>query len=346
MYYRHYSLPGYVDSGVAFESENTLPTLNTWTVEGWLKLNSFTATTGANGSWGLLSGQGASAVAGLNWNQYGTATFVWPLAAGGQGSWASSMCGGFGNCPYQHVVIEYDATNITVYINGSLVHQEQPASSAAVTTNTVAGLSDNAMWGSAGMDEFRVSSVARYSGLSITEPGSPFPNNESSTALLWHLDEQGVRKLWQFNAPEAHDFKGMFPDSSGNHHGMEFYSAPHCSISCDSQYRVYALGNGRTAAELDGNGSPWECPCTLSHTDWPVNSATGEFWHTFDDISVPGRGFGLDFSRTYSSQRASVIGPLGYGWSDSYGASLTFATNTVYPRASVVARVYSSVLQK
>jgi len=165
------------------------------------------------------------------------------------------------------------------------------------------------------MDEFRVSTVARYSAPSITEPGSPFPNNEASTALLWHLDEQGVRKLWQFNAPETHDFKGMFPDSSGNHHGMEFYSAPHCSISCDSQYRVYALGNGRTAAELDGNGSPWECPCTLSHTDWPVNSATGEFWHTFDDISVPGRGFGLDFSRTYSSLRASTLGPLGYGWS-------------------------------
>src|SRR5260370_34429002 len=61
----------------------------------------------------------------------------------------------------------------------------------------------------------------------------------------------------------------------------------------------------------------------MNHTNWPVNGATGEFWHTFNDISIPGRGFGLDFTRSYSSAIALATpagqgAPLGYGWSGSY----------------------------
>ncbi len=57
----------------------------------------------------------------------------------------------------------------------------------------------------------------------------------------------------------------------------------------------------------------------------PVNCATGVFWHTFQDASVPGPGVALDFTRTYSSADASVDGPLGYGWTDSYDMSLSLA---------------------
>ena len=57
-------------------------------------------------------------------------------------------------------------------------------------------------------------------------------------------------------------------------------------------------------------------------TSAPVNCATGVFWHTFTDLSVPGRGVPLDLTRTYESSRAGTDGPFGYGWSNSYGMSL------------------------
>lgn len=54
----------------------------------------------------------------------------------------------------------------------------------------------------------------------------------------------------------------------------------------------------------------------------PVNCATGTFWRQFAGFSVPGLGLPLAFSRTYSSSQASVNGPLGFGWTDSYDMSL------------------------
>jgi RHS repeat-associated protein len=54
----------------------------------------------------------------------------------------------------------------------------------------------------------------------------------------------------------------------------------------------------------------------------PVNCATGVFWRTSTDFSVPGRGVPLDLTRTYESSEAGTDGPFGYGWSDSYGMSL------------------------
>ena len=74
---------------------------------------------------------------------------------------------------------------------------------------------------------------------------------------------------------------------------------------------------------LTAGGSPDTLPTTCS-CGQPVNTDTGEFWHTFSDLHVPGRGIPLDLTRTYSSLNASTLGPLGYGWTDSYNMALTF----------------------
>ena len=79
-----------------------------------------------------------------------------------------------------------------------------------------------------------------------------------------------------------------------------------------------------TPAETVGGGSPSElyhCPTCGA----PVNTATGEFWHHFSDMTVPGRGAALSLSRTYSSALAGSSGPFGRGWSFSYGMSLSFS---------------------
>lgn len=54
----------------------------------------------------------------------------------------------------------------------------------------------------------------------------------------------------------------------------------------------------------------------------PVNTATGNFWHTFGDLAVPGRGMPLAVSHTYNSLMAATDGPLGFGW--TFSASMAF----------------------
>jgi RHS repeat-associated protein len=55
----------------------------------------------------------------------------------------------------------------------------------------------------------------------------------------------------------------------------------------------------------------------------PVNCHTGEFYHTFQDLSIPGRGLPLELTQTYSSKLATQDSPLGYGWTDSYNMFLS-----------------------
>lgn len=54
----------------------------------------------------------------------------------------------------------------------------------------------------------------------------------------------------------------------------------------------------------------------------PVNCTSGDFSETFTDVSVPGRGPGLDLTRTYNSLSASTEGLFGYGWRSAYEANL------------------------
>ncbi len=49
---------------------------------------------------------------------------------------------------------------------------------------------------------------------------------------------------------------------------------------------------------------------------------TGTLVEPFTDVSVPSRGPGLSWSRTYVSSQAATDGPLGFGWSLEYGSRL------------------------
>ncbi|MBK8639209.1 MAG: DUF1566 domain-containing protein [Chromatiaceae bacterium] len=54
----------------------------------------------------------------------------------------------------------------------------------------------------------------------------------------------------------------------------------------------------------------------------PVNTATGNYYYQHPDLTLPGRGLGLAFTRTYNTQDATV-GPFGRGWTHSYQVHLT-----------------------
>jgi len=58
----------------------------------------------------------------------------------------------------------------------------------------------------------------------------------------------------------------------------------------------------------------------------PVDSATGNFKQSETDISLPGPGVPLTFTRTYNSLDLSS-GELGQGWADSVSASLIIRSN-------------------
>jgi sugar lactone lactonase YvrE len=59
-----------------------------------------------------------------------------------------------------------------------------------------------------------------------------------------------------------------------------------------------------------------------------VNTQNGDFTQSATDLSVPGSGPGLDFTRTYDAKlagqqtQAGAPGPLGYGWMDNWASSL------------------------
>ena len=197
---------------LAIQSENQIPAMGTWTVEGWLNLGGGMNTYGSSSSWGILSTQGGSAVAGIYWDQNNSAKFVWP----GGGAYAFNPCG---SCGWQQFVLQYDGANVTGYEAGTQVFQ-QASSGAQVPASQYAGYSDTYERGTIGLDEFRVSSVARYSGSSFQVPAAPFSGSTPNTTLLWHFDEQGIRKMWNpIIAPSQQlpkTFNGEFPDSSGN----------------------------------------------------------------------------------------------------------------------------------
>jgi RHS repeat-associated protein len=90
-------------------------------------------------------------------------------------------------------------------------------------------------------------------------------------------------------------------------------------------------GGPLTPSETLGGGNPSEpcLPCQAAQQGaYPVNTATGDFWHTYTDDRVPGRGFGLELTRTYNSLAAGTDGPFGYGWASSYTMSLTTDATT------------------
>ena len=78
---------------------------------------------------------------------------------------------------------------------------------------------------------------------------------------------------------------------------------------------------GALAGERHGGGNPSENSCDRGCVGDPVNTASGEYWETQTDLTIPGRGPALSFERSYSSQ-STVNGSLGRGWTGAYLMSL------------------------
>ncbi len=113
-------------------------------------------------------------------------------------------------------------------------------------------------------------------------------------------------------------------DTSGN--GYNLAPGPQgLTVNLDgpyvSPYAPTALPTGPSTYEVGCGCNPIEGKTTDIVTHYPVNTATGDFFHTFTDLSVPGRGIPLEVTRTYNSIFDNRNGPFGYGWSANDTAS-------------------------
>src|SRR6185295_6566247 len=72
---------------------------------------------------------------------------------------------------------------------------------------------------------------------------------------------------------------------------------------------------GSLGGDGDGGGDPG------TNKSDPINMSTGNMWFSETDLTVLARGLPIVFSRTYNS-RSTRPGPLGFGWSFSYGERL------------------------
>ena len=89
-------------------------------------------------------------------------------------------------------------------------------------------------------------------------------------------------------------------------------------VQASSNGVAVSNGGGPTfPSETAGGSNPSQACSQACHGD-PVNTATGEFFESVVDLSVPGLGPGLVWSRTYGSQVVGDDKGLGFGWSGPY----------------------------
>ena len=185
--------------------------------------------------------------------------------------------------------------------------------------------------------------MARYTA-TFTQPTTSFAN-DANALLLYNFSEYPISKLPAITAVYNGSTpyvsvarRAAFADWSGHgNHASMIVGYNTCCPPMPYQppmiYQPYILRPGLSADEVSGSGSPWECSCHFPEGNYPIDTATGEFWHSFDDINIPGRGPGIDLSRTYSSHNAPTITRFGAGWTDSYNESLIVSGNLVTVRA-------------
>lgn len=91
--------------------------------------------------------------------------------------------------------------------------------------------------------------------------------------------------------------------------------------------------------EHTGANNPSESGCQCSHAD-PINTATGDYYETATDVTIPGVGPDFKLTRNYSSIRAVSDGPFGYGSTSNFGMRVnvlsTDSTTSVPTKVAVV----------
>jgi RHS repeat-associated protein len=272
----------------------------------------------------------------------GTAGNVYRISLNGQrtvtgSAMAFNTCGESGMCDALDDGLAYDATNDTLYISpdgSTTIHHYSPAG---------VHLSD----GPNGTGDFTWAGTGCYnSGLALG--GTLLYEGADGCNMVWVVDKATPATVqFSFSTVVAGDpnfrDEGMSCDpntfaAAGSQvmWSKEAYApmrahafaVPAGSCTSGGASSTLPIGGAIPPGETAADGSPTVAQSQCSKTKHPVNCATGNFWHTFADVAVPGRGLPLALARSYNSQNAAVAGPFGYGWSTSYTMSVAVNPTT------------------
>lgn len=183
---------------------------------------------------------------------------------------------------------------------------------------------------------------------STAPPTLDFTSNHDFTSLSPELGqiffvgdgltgfETGTGSPQQFVVPAgATDLYLGIPDAAGFSGDPGFYSDNTGSLTATVSTQQAPTGGALSPSEVYGSDN---CACTNAvrtqgHAADPVDTAYGNFSETYSDLSLPGRGNPLAFTRTYNAQvaAAGTNGPLGYGWTSDYLMSLSQPGGTGTP---------------
>jgi YD repeat-containing protein len=157
--------------------------------------------------------------------------------------------------------------------------------------------------------------------------GQSIGSGTLTSALATAIPGEG---LW---IGQGADSASPFTGSVGE---VSVYGSALSASRIQAHYTAGTLKGGPyTASQSSGGGLNGTCSCHGQQirrgnaTASPIDTASGNFWHVFSDISIPGRSYPLGLSRTYNSQSAANNGPIGYGWQYTYSMALGQTGNTV-----------------
>jgi trimeric autotransporter adhesin len=99
-------------------------------------------------------------------------------------------------------------------------------------------------------------------------------------------------------------------------------------VSAATQALAPSAGGEVPAGTTAGGANPADPGATQATAGDPVNTENGDFTQSNTDLSIPGFGPSLDFTRSYDAQQAEqqtetgAPGAMGYGWTDDWATSL------------------------
>ena len=138
-----------------------------------------------------------------------------------------------------------------------------------------------------------------------------YAGGSGATGTYYEIPGSGIDGAFLDSNTATGLIYGHYNSSQAGRYVYQFRNGQPLTVSGAPAYAV-GLGSGKAAVHN-----------TTCSQGSPVNCASGDFWHTFTDLSVPGRGPALDLNRTYNSQSSGAEGIFGYGWSSSYGMHLS-----------------------
>jgi RHS repeat-associated protein len=177
----------------------------------------------------------------------------------------------------------------------------------------------------AGLAGLPAGAVACRSAWNQSVPGNRMMEWVPQTAGVTSV-EDNYGTVWQ-DVGAGGNLPGTCQCTSYIDNGMAIGWAGNLAAGAVQSYNSSLVFNdnvpGSTPSPGEQGGGPNESEnrTTCSAGD-PVNCATGDFFHQFTDVALPGRGVILSLQRSYSSAAAAADSPFGHGWTDSYNMSL------------------------